>query len=393
MSKDARQIATGIIRTLNKAGHTAYFAGGWVRDYVLGHPSSDIDIATSATPEEVQNLLSHTIPVGAAFGVVIGVVDGVPFEIASFRTEGRYIDGRKPESVSLATAEEDAQRRDFTINGMFFNPLTEEIYDFVGGQEDLKLGVVRAIGDPQERFVEDRLRMIRAVRIAARLAFKIDSATEEAIRKNADTLYPAVSVERVWNELVRMATQPNFPHAISLLQKFGLMTVIFPAADPGEVQQLPEGTPGVLSVLQLMPHLDQRALLGVLRKMKISNAERRLVIMYCRGRDIEQSDRVKWIRFYAESGSKGVLQLLGALHGADWLETRFSEIRECSDAIERIRSRAPVVTSSMLIQEGIAPGPILGQLMSEAESVSITQDLCDPDAIIQQLKGSAAWPT
>src|SRR3984885_11348242 len=189
----AQKDAIAVVKKLSEAGHIAYFAGGWVRDFLMQHPSDDIDIATSATVEEVQSLFSKTIPVGSAFGIIIVVEGTHQFEVATFRKEFGYFDGRRPTRVERATPEEDALRRDFTINGMFWDPLEKKLYDYVGGQEDLHQGLIRAIGNPHERFYEDRLRMMRAVRYATRFHFPIEAKTYEAIRDHAHALLPSVA--------------------------------------------------------------------------------------------------------------------------------------------------------------------------------------------------------
>lgn len=152
---DAYSTGCQIIEKLYQHGYLAYFAGGWVRDFLLGHPSSDIDIATSATPREIESLFSKTIPVGAQFGIVVVIEKKHQFEVATFRKDAEYKDGRRPISIELASPEEDAKRRDFTINGMFYDPIQRRILDYVNGQEDLNLGIIRAIGNPHERFLED----------------------------------------------------------------------------------------------------------------------------------------------------------------------------------------------------------------------------------------------
>jgi poly(A) polymerase len=178
----AERAARTVVRRLREAGFRAYLAGGCVRDTLRGEEPSDFDVATDATADAVQRLFRRTVPVGAQFGVMIVILDGQPIEVASFRADAEYLDGRRPVSVRPATPEEDAQRRDFTINGMFRDPDTGEVLDYVGGQADLAARVIRAIGDPAERFHEDRLRMLRAVRLAARLDYAIEPATMAAIR-------------------------------------------------------------------------------------------------------------------------------------------------------------------------------------------------------------------
>src|SRR5439155_1247657 len=197
---DRRALATGIVRRLREAGHEAYFAGGCVRDQLLGREPLDFDVATSAPPEVVGSLFRRTVPVGAQFGVILVVEDGVPFAVATFRSDDAYVDGRRPTRVRFVSAREDAERRDFTINGLFLDPLEGEIVDFVGGQVDLRAGIIRAIGDAQARIAEDRLRMLRAVRFAARLGFTIEPATRAAIAAAAPTVTD-IAAERIGAEM------------------------------------------------------------------------------------------------------------------------------------------------------------------------------------------------
>ena len=184
----ARDAAVELALRLKAAGHEAFFAGGCVRDRLLGHEPEDYDIATSAVPSEVLALFPGSNEVGAHFGVVIAKHGGHHIEIATFRTDGSYRDGRRPESVTFSTPEEDARRRDFTINGLFEEPETGEVIDHVGGLADLKAGVIRAIGDPKARFTEDGLRLLRAVRFAARMGFTIEPQTDNALRDCDDPL-------------------------------------------------------------------------------------------------------------------------------------------------------------------------------------------------------------
>ena len=207
-----RDDATAVVRTLRDAGHVAYFAGGCVRDLLLGRDPKDYDVATDAPPARVRQLFRNTQAVGAAFGVILVRLNRSTIEVATFRTDGTYTDGRRPDTVTFATAEEDAKRRDFTINGLFMDPLDgDKVIDHVGGRADLDAKLIRAIGNPDERFAEDHLRLLRAVRFAARLAtkhpfksgFSIEQQTAEAIRRHAHEL-PKVSPERIADELRRM---------------------------------------------------------------------------------------------------------------------------------------------------------------------------------------------
>ena len=222
-----REAATDIARRLQAAGHMAYFAGGCVRDELLGHPPHDYDIATSAKPAEVRRLFPKTQAVGAHFGVILVMEHGHAFEVATFRSDHEYIDGRRPEMVTFSTPEEDAARRDFTINGMFQDPVAGRLIDFVGGRPDLDARVLRAIGDPAARFREDKLRLLRAVRFAARFGYEIDPATWEAIRAHAADIH-AVSAERIREEVVKTLAHPNRLRGFDLLDRSGLLREIFP---------------------------------------------------------------------------------------------------------------------------------------------------------------------
>jgi len=220
-------VARTIVARLVGAGHTALFAGGCVRDRLLGREGHDIDIATSAPPEQVQALFHHTVAVGAQFGVIVVVERGMEFQVATFRADGLYIDGRRPESVAFSTPERDAARRDFTVNGVFFDPLTEAYLDFVGGQEDLNRRVIRAIGDAEARFNEDKLRLLRAVRFAATLEFEIDPATWNAVQTLAREIH-TVSAERVRDELVKIFLSPTRVRGLDLLDASGLLAEVLP---------------------------------------------------------------------------------------------------------------------------------------------------------------------
>lgn len=222
-----RQAAEEVARRLTDAGHEALFAGGCVRDRLQGEEPKDYDIATSARPDEVLALFPGGDEVGAHFGVILVRESGYQFEIATFRTDGPYLDGRHPESVTFTTAREDAQRRDFTINGLFENPATGEVLDYVGGRGDLEARVVRAIGEPSKRFEADSLRLLRAVRFAIRTDFELDPATWEAMCADA-TLLKRVSPERIRGEFDKIITHPARRRGLELLVESGLMEFVVP---------------------------------------------------------------------------------------------------------------------------------------------------------------------
>ena len=222
-----KEVAKSVAGKLRDAGYVAYFAGGCVRDASLGKEAKDYDIATSATPEQVQKVFPNADAIGAHFGVMLVKRDGIHFEVATFRTDGSYHDGRRPESVEFSSPEEDAQRRDFTVNGLFQDPETGEVIDYVNGQADLKAGVLRAIGNPVERFQEDALRLLRAVRFATTLGFEIEAKTWEAVCDNAHLL-EKISIERIQAEFSRIIVSPNRRRGLELLVDSGLINYFLP---------------------------------------------------------------------------------------------------------------------------------------------------------------------
>lgn len=219
--------ASHVILTLRSHGHQALLAGGCVRDFLLGKEPKDYDVATSATPQQVIQLFPGALTVGAHFGVVIVKHDHHQIEVATFRTDGSYKDGRRPETVTFATAEEDAQRRDFTVNGLFRDPEEDRIIDYVKGQEDIAAKLLRAIGDPSQRFAEDRLRLLRAIRFATVLGFEIEPATWQAICNHAEAI-TTVSAERIRDELIKIFLHPNRLRGFDLLMDSGLMERVLP---------------------------------------------------------------------------------------------------------------------------------------------------------------------
>ena len=242
MEKAARKV----IACLRENGHIAYFAGGCVRDMVRGLTPKDYDIVTDARPEAVQTLFERTFAVGAHFGVIVVLENSFQFEVATFRSDDAYIDGRHPSAVHFSSPEEDAQRRDFTINGMFYDPVAEQVIDLVGGQADITAKLVRAIGEPAKRFAEDRLRMLRAVRFATALDYQIDNQTWEALVANATSINQ-ISAERIRDELMRIFLSPNRVRGWDLLDSSGLMPVILPEL---------EAMKGVLQPEQFHPEGD-----------------------------------------------------------------------------------------------------------------------------------------
>src|SRR4029077_3525217 len=236
LSSEKAQEAIRIARTLRGQGHSAYLVGGCVRDLLLGREPADYDVATSATPQQVMQLFPQTYAVGAQFGVVRvpvrrdtdGLRDNYSIEVATFRSDGAYSDGRHPDEVQFSKdARLDVQRRDFTINGLLLDPDTREVLDYVGGRDDLQRGIVRTIGEPHQRFGEDKLRMLRAVRFAARFGYSIDDQTFAAIRELAPQIHQ-VSHERVRDEILKMLTEGRARRAFELLDQTNLLEQVLP---------------------------------------------------------------------------------------------------------------------------------------------------------------------
>lgn len=418
--------ARAVARRLQQAGHVAYFAGGCVRDQLLGAHPADFDIATDATAERVQHLFARTIPVGVQFGVVIVVSEGHPVEVASFRADLDYVDGRRPASVRPATAEEDAQRRDFTINGMFADPETGTIIDFVGGRADLAARVVRAIGDPVERFREDRLRMLRAVRLAARLGYTIDPGTMAAIRAHAGQVTD-VAWERIGEEIVRILTEGQARRGFELLDESGLLAHVLPeiAAMKG-VEQSPDHHPEgdvfthTLLLLAQLERPSETLALGALlhdvakpecaerRGDRITfyghpqaGAERAVAICQRLRRSREVWERVGYLvhnhlrlvsapqmrrstlrRFLAEPGIEELLELARidtlAAHG-DLGAYQFCLGARAALGDEPARP-APLLRGRDLLALGYAAGPPIGHILRAVEEKQLEGELASPDA-------------
>jgi poly(A) polymerase len=239
----AKEKALSIVGRLREKGYESYFAGGCVRDMLLKKPPQDYDIVTNAKPDEVDKLFSQTIPVGAQFGVMLVVIEGEPFEVATFRYDGPYLDGRRPAQVRYGSLQEDILRRDFTVNGMVYDPIEDRLIDMVEGRKDLERRSIRAIGNPRERFQEDRLRMVRAVRFAASLGFTIEEQTFRAICELAPAIGD-ISWERIGEEITRILTEGEARKGFELLDATGLLKILLPEIEAmKEVEQTPDYHP------------------------------------------------------------------------------------------------------------------------------------------------------
>jgi tRNA nucleotidyltransferase/poly(A) polymerase len=406
-----RQFALEVLEKLRAAGFEAFWAGGCVRDLVLGTTPKDYDVATNARPEEVRKLFGRrrTIAVGAAFGVmvVVGPPGAGQVEVTTFRHDGKYSDGRHPDSVTFGTAEEDVKRRDFTINGMLYDPLADRVLDYVGGQADLKDGVIRAIGDPRQRFKEDKLRMLRAVRFAARFNFPLESATHAAIAEMADQIN-AVSAERIAQEMRAILTHPSRARGTLLCWTTGLLRAILP-----EILPLAEPPPGGLHggtlwahTLFILEHLrepsfplalagllhrigqpwaegpEQRAEIGariayeVCRRWRLSNEETDRVVWLVRHfNDLQDAVNMPWPRLQRLLVMEGIEELL-ALREADCAGSRLPQdsIQYCRQRLRQPREQIdppPLITGHDLIAHGVPKGKVYQALLDQVRDAQL----------------------
>lgn len=407
---DEHPQAREIVETLAKAGFIAYYAGGWVRDLLLNHPSDDIDIATNAPPETIQALFPHTVPIGLAFGIILVIIDGRQYEVATFRQDLDYKDGRRPTKIEFTTAVEDAKRRDFTINGMFYDPLKDEILDYVDGKIDLENKLIRAIGDPHERIKEDRLRMIRAIRLACRFHFKIEKNTELAIRAHAKELFPAVAIERVSQEFKKSHDFGHLRAMLIHLHEFGLLQEIFPALEKVELSEIkemlepikdyPAKAPVIASILALFQDYSLDEQQQICKNLKLSNADLLFATFLYHARTLIGLDRpverVEWAYFYANSFAPICLQIISAHYPSRkrvaFLKEHEEQMELLDTSIQRIKKQDPIIKSDDLKNEGIEPSPLMGQLLEEAERIAINEQIHDPTTILTRLKESSIWP-
>ena len=397
-----------IVKKLQEKGYIAYFAGGWVRDFLMHRTSDDIDIATNASPEEVKGLFQKTIPVGIHFGIIVVVLKGHHFEIATFRQDEDYKDGRRPTKIKKAHPKEDAKRRDFTINGMFFDPLKQEIIDYVEGQKDIERGIIRCIGNPHKRFLEDRLRMIRAIRYASRFHFSIENETLKAILQHAHTLFPSVAIERVWSELSKMAAYPHFDKALISLHRLNLLPVIFSPLKSLSIEDIkkrvqflpyfPNDAPLISKILELFPHASSKEKEALARYLKLSNEDKKFVAFSHFTHKAFQNDHLElsnWAKLYADPFFSLCLKIKAIHLPLDkrqaFLQLHHQKMLTLKLFIQRIKNKTPLLTSKHLREAGIENGKKMGKLLKEGERIAINHLLEDPKKIIYHLKKLPIW--
>lgn len=421
----ARDFATQVVQKLHDAGHVALFAGGCVRDLLMRRRPGDYDVATDARPEQVRALFGprKTLAVGESFGVVIVLgprVDGqhIKVEVATFRAEGSYPDGRRPDpnEIRYTTPEEDAQRRDFTINGMFFDPLTAQVHDYVGGEADVRAGIVRAIGRPQDRMTEDKLRMLRAVRFAAVLDFELDRQTAAAVERMAPQL-AVVSVERIAQELQKMLVSPHRRRAVRLIQQLGLLPVIVPeladiAADPEPgrwahlldmLDQL-ESASFELALAVVLQHLPATggeskrdrdragSVAGVTRRLRLSNQQaERIVWLVAHQHDLDAAPTLtaaRLKRVLAHPFADDLVRFLRADVAArrgDPAAIDFVDRYLAETPLSEINP-PPLLTGADLIALGLIPGPEFQSLLERVRDEQLEGRVATKNAAIALLR-------
>lgn len=409
--EQTRKKAVAVVQTLQEAGYIAYFAGGYVRDHLMGHPSDDIDIATDASVKEIQTLFPKTIPVGVAFGIVIVVHEGHQFEVATFRKDRGYVDGRRPTGIDPTSPKEDAKRRDFTINGLFYDPIEEKIYDYVGGKEDIEKGIIRAIGNPDERFFEDRLRMMRAVRYSTRFGFPIDEETLNAIRAHSKDLLPAVAMERIWQEFKKMSHFAHFDKGLLLLHQLGLLPVIFPILKEENakeiekrlryIEKFPKGSPTFAELLELFPKIDLNEIQTLAEYLKLSNQETSFAKFYHHAKALlhmpkewlAKLEKIEWAQFYADPSAEIGLKMLAVKQEEPkaFLDEHFTRMERLKDPIARIQNKDPYLRAHHLIEVGIQPGEQMGDLLEEGMRIAVNEGVTDPKELIERLRHTPIW--
>ena len=371
-----RDAAYKVVRRLHKEGYTALLAGGCVRDRLLERPAKDYDVVTDAVPEEVTKCFRRTLQIGAQFGVVMVLTDGQQVEVATFRTEGGYQDGRHPTHVEFGSATEDASRRDFTVNGMFYDPVTQEVLDFVNGRRDLEKRILRTIGDPDERFGEDYLRLLRAVRFAVKLEFSIEPATWAAIGKHAPKI-TGVSAERIGSELEQILSHPNRAKGTQLLIDSGLAVAIFdvskdePAAFGKTVlEHLPQAVDFPLALAAFWAGFDTKTALNQCKKLRLSNDHLKHVrfLLQKRGVLLDADMAISKLKLLMhEPYFWDLLSLQKAIQKATGeSDQSLKQIKKRAIAIDEKDIRpAPLLNGHDLMSLGATPGPMVGQLGQE----------------------------
>jgi poly(A) polymerase len=396
-----RDAALRIVHRLREHGHEALWAGGCVRDMLLGREAHDYDVATNARPGRVIELFRMTRKVGAQFGVVLVCQGRIWTEVATFRSDLSYEDGRHPTAVTFGSAEEDARRRDFTVNGMFYDPITEQVVDYVGGQADLRAGLIRAIGEPGARFEEDHLRVLRAVRFAAKLGFEIEPVTRQAIPEHAHTIR-GVSPERVREELISAFEDTGRARAFALMNELGLLPHLWEGAAWTKEQ--------IEACTIMMEHLNEPVSLELAMAVLLHDHKTRSCTHICRSLACSNLTRKKVCWLVQQSAellrrSEPTLGELKQLMAADGFEElmelhRVRLVARHKDlaANDRLRMRAaaiapdairpaPLVTGTDLLEMGVEPGPIYSNTLDRLYKMQLEEEILTREEALERLRG------
>ena len=409
------------METLREKGFKALFAGGAVRDVLLGRPVKDVDIATSATPEQIEDIFPRTVAIGKAFGVIMVLHGGIEYEVATFRADLGYEDGRRPTGVRFVEDREDASRRDFTVNALFLDPAEERVIDYIDGQNDIKAGIIKAVGDPELRFREDKLRMLRAVRFAVELGFHIEEATASAIKKQSGKIL-CVSWERIRDEVFKIFASPAPDRGLDLLDEFGLLEMILPEISAMKgVEQPPQfhpegdvfihtrlmlrlsggnlrrelamgillhdvGKPPVFKVrerIRFDGHAEVGAEMtrGICERFRMSSHETRRIVSLVREHlrfipvlQMKESTLKKFLRMED-------FDLHLELHRLDCLASHgdLSNYNFCKEKLREYSSEevkpAPLIGGQDLIDLGFKPGPLFSEILEKIEDLQLERQL------------------
>jgi len=386
----SREAAIKIIKRLRKADYQAMLAGGCVRDMLLKRQPKDYDVATDAKPDEVIKLFKRTLKIGAKFGVVMVIADGVQTEVATFRTENGYADGRHPGRVAFSSPQEDAGRRDFTINGMFYDPIGRKIIDYVGGRGDLRKGLVRTIGDAQKRFSEDYLRLLRAVRFSTQLDFAIEPQTWSAICKRANSI-TKISAERIAIELEMILTHPGRLHGASMLLDGGLTEAIFPGIGAKEARFgievlgcLRKKVDFPLALASFFSACDTKSAMMQGRRLKPSRAHSRHLrfLLEKRGALLEPKMPLAQLKLLlTEPYFSDLYELQRAIQKARVAGIGpLLAIKRRAKALKGRRlSPKPLLDGHELIRLGVRPGPMVGLVAQEMYIAQLSEELNSTD--------------
>lgn len=423
--------ARRIVDKLRRHGHEAFFAGGCVRDLLLRRKPQDIDIATSAVPDQVRLLFPNSSMVGARYGVIQVRLYGHAYEVTTFRSEGPYLDGRRPSSVAFSSPEQDARRRDFTINGLFYDPVTHRIIDYVRGRADIRNRVIRAIGKPEERFAEDKLRMLRAVRFACGLDFTIEPATWEAIHEQAGEI-KLVSWERIRDELLKLLTNPGSPKGLDLLHDSGLLKWILPEVEamrgiPQPPEYHPEGDvyshtrlalsllrkPSAELALGTLLHdvgkpptysveerirfdghveIGARMAAEICRRLRLSKDQTEhvvdLVLHHLRFMHVKEMRESTLKRFLSKPNFRDHLEL----HRVDCLSSHrdLEGYRYCMVKLRELERvplpLVPLIRGGDLIALGYEPGPVFSKILTAIEDMQLEGKVTTREEAVKQVR-------